>query len=350
MEIDCFNHLLAAKKIMIFGIPGSGKSTFAFKLSPLLKLPLFHLDKYFFTDNWQERNYEEFLNIQKELVNKEAWIIEGNATRSFELRFSQADIVLYFRFNRLLCLWRIFKRCVLKDPHISDSPEGCSKSVRFRLIRYLWGFPNRVKCSIQELCQEYPHTQFYEIHTTAQLKSLMEDTRKAKEKKYIFRQYSLVFPNLFSKEKDRILSHVKNNISIEHVGSTAIPGLGGKGIIDIAIAVDKDKMTLISSLIQELQYDFSSSFSTSDRFYFITHLPDPEEGKRRYHVHLTYLDSKEWKELIGFRDYLKSHPDAAEEYSNLKKKACSIANQDGKVYQNIKEPFFTRIHQLKNFP
>lgn len=92
---------------MIFGIPGSGKSTFAVKLSQQLGLPLFHLDKYFFVQGWQERDYNEFLRIQRELVEKERWIIDGNATRSFEMRFSRSDVVLYFRFNRLLCLWRI---------------------------------------------------------------------------------------------------------------------------------------------------------------------------------------------------------------------------------------------------
>lgn len=135
---------LSPKRIMIFGIPGSGKSTFASQLSQRLGLPLFHLDKYFFTRDWKERDYDEFLNIQKELVEKESWIIDGNATRSFEMRFSRAEIVLYFRFNRLLCLWRIFKRLTCKDPHISDRAEGCLENVSLRLIQYLWGFDNCV--------------------------------------------------------------------------------------------------------------------------------------------------------------------------------------------------------------
>ncbi len=95
-------------------------------------------------------------------------------------------------------------------------------------------------------------------------------------------------------------------MSIEHVGSTAVPGLGGKGIIDIAIGVEKECMEDIKNKLQELGYEFRPSFSTPDRFYFIIYLPDPEEDRRRYHIHLTYLESKEWKELIGFRDYLRA--------------------------------------------
>ena len=100
------------KKIMIFGIPGSGKSTFSALLAVLLHIPLYHLDRYFYTQRWKERAYNEFLAIQESFVEKESWIIDGNATRSLEIRFKKADVVLYFRFNRLLCLWRIFKRRV----------------------------------------------------------------------------------------------------------------------------------------------------------------------------------------------------------------------------------------------
>ena len=51
--------------------------------------------------------------------------------------------------------------------------------------------------------------------------------------------------------------------------------------------------------------------------FILSYLADPEEGSRRYHIHLTYPSSKEWNELIGFRDYLRAHPEAAEEYANI---------------------------------
>ena len=164
--------------------------------------------------------------------------------------------------------------------------------------------------------------------------------------KYAFKPYSAVFPKLFSKEKARIAAHLPSSTSIEHVGSTAIPGLGGKGIIDIAIAIDKTDMEKVKSALQGLGYEFRPSFSTSDRFYFIIYLPDPEEGSRRYHIHLTYPSSKEWKELIGFRDYLLAHPEAVAEYASLKKQAASAANQDGNLYRKMKEPMFQKVQSF----
>lgn len=162
-------------------------------------------------------------------------------------------------------------------------------------------------------------------------------------KKYIFKPYNDLFPSLFIKEKERIASQLPQASLIEHVGSTAVPGLGGKGIIDIAIAVDKSVMDSSKTALQELGYEFRPSFSTPDRFYFIIYLPDPEEERRRYHIHLTYPESKEWAELIGFRDYLLNNPEELQKYAELKKKAVLEADQDGEKYRKLKEPMFQKF-------
>jgi len=69
---------------MIIGRPGGGKSTFALQLQTLFQYPLHHLDKHFYIDHWEPRNYQEFLAIQQELVDSPTWIIDGNSTKSFE--------------------------------------------------------------------------------------------------------------------------------------------------------------------------------------------------------------------------------------------------------------------------
>ncbi len=110
--------------------------------------------------------------------------------------------------------------------------------------------------------------------------------------KYVFKPYNPLFPQLFQREKERLLLHVKGLCSIEHVGSTAVPGLGGKGIIDIAIATS-EKEAIIPQL-QALGYEFRPGFSTQERLYFVIDQPDPEEGMRRYHVHVMSDKISEW--------------------------------------------------------
>jgi adenylate kinase family enzyme len=150
---------------MIFGRPGSGKTIFAFELSQKLKLPLDHIDKYFYTSNWVERDYEEFLNIQKELVSKDHWIIDGNATRSLEMRYKRANIVIYFCYPRFKSLFNIIKRKFFykKNININDRADGCHETIRWSLIKYIWTFENRVKDKIKELNLQYPEVKFYKI-------------------------------------------------------------------------------------------------------------------------------------------------------------------------------------------
>ena len=166
-------------------------------------------------------------------------------------------------------------------------------------------------------------------------------------KKYVFKPSSKIFPELFRKEKERIASVLKDALAIEHVGSTAIPGLGGKGIIDIAIAVKKEEMDSAIKKLQSLGYEYRPTFSTPDRAYFIIYLPDPEEETRRYHIHLSYPESNDWKDLIGFRDYLREHPEEVLEYTEMKKKAALETDQDGTKYRKLKEPMFKKFGEKK---
>lgn len=169
-------------------------------------------------------------------------------------------------------------------------------------------------------------------------------------KKYIFKSYNETFPQLYHIEKSRIAAHLKGLLAIEHIGSTAVPGLGGKGIIDIAIAVNRATMDSVSKQLQELGYEFRPSVSTLDRFFFILDLPDSEEGSRRYHLHLTYPENEEWKDFIRFRNYLRSHTEALQEYAELKKRAALEANHEGERYRRLKEPIFEKIKLLADGP
>lgn len=162
-------------------------------------------------------------------------------------------------------------------------------------------------------------------------------------KKYVYKSYDPLFIELFQKEKERISAQSPHILAIEHVGSTAVPGLGGKGIIDIAIGVEKSSIDAVSEELVRLGYEFRANGSTEDRFFFRIDLADPKETVRRYHVHLTVHQSSIWKELVGFRDYLISHPSELQQYAEMKKSAASSANGDGEAYRKLKDPFIAKI-------
>ena len=161
-----------SKRIAIFGRPGSGKSTFALKLSQKLNLPLIHLDRWFFNSNWVKRDTEDFQKILQQFVDQENWIMDGNATRSLEARYAKAEIVLYFYYPFYLCLWRVFKRIFTKDYAIQDRAENCNERVSFELIKYLWEFDKRVQEKLCNLHIQYPHVEIYKITNDRDLEKL----------------------------------------------------------------------------------------------------------------------------------------------------------------------------------
>lgn len=160
-------------RIMIFGRPGSGKSTFALKLSKITGLPLYHLDKYFFESNWVERDYNEFLEIQQSLVNQDKRIIDGNSTKSFEMRYAKADLAIYFNYPRSICYWWIFKRLFSKDKQIDDRAENCNETVRLSLLKYMWSFEERVAKQLADLKNKYLNCRFMEVTKDKDLRDFL---------------------------------------------------------------------------------------------------------------------------------------------------------------------------------
>jgi len=161
---------------------------------------------------------------------------------------------------------------------------------------------------------------------------------------YVFKPYDKNFPELFEKEKQRIRADFKNQeIRMEHIGSTAVPGLGGKGIIDIIIAVPEEKLAAASKKLAGLGYEFSQSGSKEERRFFMVQRPEA-----RYHSHLTFFGSREWPKALAFRSHLLANKDARDEYVKIKKRAARQAKQDGLKYKKIKEPFILKILE-KNF-
>lgn len=161
--------------------------------------------------------------------------------------------------------------------------------------------------------------------------------------KYVFKPYEEIFPDLFDKEKLRLQHFLTGNYRIEHIGSTAIPDLGGKGIIDIYIATAETNLQTVKDQLVKARYEYRPQASTLEHLFFRVDLPDPIEKTRRYHIHLANFDSEDYKKTVAFRDYLRSHPIETKQYAEIKIKATKVANEDKDEYMKIKSPFMQEI-------
>ena len=136
-------------------------------------------------------------------------------------------------------------------------------------------------------------------------------------------------------------------IDIQHVGSTAIPGISAKPIIDIQVAVhslEEVKNQIIPEL-QKLGYEFWNENPDITKMFFVKGMP-PFGNGRTHHVHVFAYDSEHWRNKIIFRDYLCRHPETAREYEQLKKQLADDFSHDREKYTDAKRVFVDKILKL----
>ncbi len=136
-------------------------------------------------------------------------------------------------------------------------------------------------------------------------------------------------------------------LDIQHVGSTAIPNIHAKPIIDIQIAV-KSLAIIKPIAIERLtsqSYVYWHDNPDVERMFFVKGMP-PFGDKRTHHVHIVEPTSKHWQEKLQFRDYLCLHPEAAKEYETLKINLAKHYAYDREGYTDAKAVFINTILKM----
>ena len=132
------------QKILIIGCSGSGKSTLARALGRRLGLSTFHLDRVYWRAGWQPSSDQEFDERLARIIALPRWIIDGNFSRTLELRLGHADTVIHLDFARWRCLWGAAKRCFLccnfESRPRPDMADGCPERWDWEFIEWIWNF------------------------------------------------------------------------------------------------------------------------------------------------------------------------------------------------------------------
>ena len=149
--------------------------------------------------------------------------------------------------------------------------------------------------------------------------------------------YNAAWPAKFEAERDALLSVLGSWLvgSIEHVGSTAVPGLAAKPVIDIMAPV-KDLASSRPALasLQALGYCYAP-YKIDVMHWFCK----PGPGLRTHHLHLVPFKSKLWLERIAFRDLLIEDAALAHDYAALKYRLAAAHRYDRERYTDEKRPF-----------
>lgn len=131
--------------------------------------------------------------------------------------------------------------------------------------------------------------------------------------------------------------------AIHHIGSTSIPGIYAKPIIDmLGEASDLARIDQLNVELEKLGYETMGEFGIAGRRYFRKDV----EGIRRFHLHVFETGSDEAVRHLRFRDYLIGHPEKALEYSTLKEKLIIDFQGDMEKYIEGKDPLIREIDRL----
>jgi GrpB-like predicted nucleotidyltransferase (UPF0157 family) len=153
--------------------------------------------------------------------------------------------------------------------------------------------------------------------------------------------YDPSWPRWYEEERDRIAAAIGDSaLAIEHVGGTAVPGMPAKPVIDLMVGVEDIERAgpAVAGLIN-LGYEYIPELESQlpDRRYFRRGTPET------HHVHMVPVSSDYWEEHLLFRDYLRSHPQAAEEYGKLKRGLADRFRLDRDAYRAGKLPFIATV-------
>ncbi|WP_126452594.1 GrpB family protein [Sulfuriflexus mobilis] len=157
----------------------------------------------------------------------------------------------------------------------------------------------------------------------------------------ILEKYDPSWPERFEIEKNHLIAIVGewNFGGIEHVGSTAVPDMVAKPVIDVMFGVKslEGSKPAIETLVEH-GYEYWP-YKTDVMHWFCK----PSDAFRTHHLHLIPFESPLWKARIKFRDILRSDKIIATQYANLKRKLATSYKEDRETYTEKKWPFVQQV-------
>lgn len=131
-------------------------------------------------------------------------------------------------------------------------------------------------------------------------------------------------------------------LRIKHVGSTSVEGLSAKPIIDIDVVVEESNLVPVIKALDKIGYHHEGDKGIPGREAF--HYQG-KEHLRNHHLYVCAKDASELKRHVSFRDYLRTHPEAVQEYSRIKKEGAVLFPNDIDGYIEYKTAFIRGIYK-----
>jgi adenylate kinase family enzyme len=129
------------KKILVIGSGGAGKSTLARSIGERTGLEVIHLDLHYWKAGWIPTPDDAWRDRVRELVARDAWVMDGNYSGTLSLRIAAADTIVFLDFSRVVCMLGVFERRIRKRR--SGVAPGCPEKLDWEFLRWVWTYPKK---------------------------------------------------------------------------------------------------------------------------------------------------------------------------------------------------------------
>lgn len=165
------------ERVMIIGCGGSGKTTLSRILGDKTGLPVIHLDQIFWSPgNWQHLEREDFDRLLMEEMKKPQWIIDGNYSRTMELRLEKCDTVIWLDYNRFVCIFGWLKRVIRNwGKSRPDMGPGCGEWLDPEFFKWLWTFNRKNRKKYLQILSQHTDKKIYILKTRRQLRKMLAE-------------------------------------------------------------------------------------------------------------------------------------------------------------------------------
>lgn len=141
-------------RVAIIGCGGSGKSHLARELGATLRAPTTHLDAVYYDSEWNPLRTEQFAAMQRDLVAKPRWVIDGNYASTLPIRLAGADTVVFLDLHPIACLWGILQRRARYGGGQHDA-VGVYDRITWNFVRYVLGYRRTMRPRVNRLLAEH---------------------------------------------------------------------------------------------------------------------------------------------------------------------------------------------------
>ena len=170
-------HIRRARRILVVGCSGGGKSTLSLKIAARFGLSYISLDRDVrWLPGWMQRDRVEQRNIIASRILEDRWIMDGTSPSTFDIRLPRTEVVVWVRMQRLLCIWGAISRWAKWIGRTRpEMAPGCIEKVDWEFLRFIWTFEEKFAPRIVAGIAEHgPDVPVLQLKSRRQMRELLD--------------------------------------------------------------------------------------------------------------------------------------------------------------------------------